>query len=227
MRGKRNLVLDFFDREYARFERYWWREANRYSQDPRMFSGSTRSVLEHLRGRVPGRALDLGAGEGADAIRLALMGYEVDAVEGSEIGVRKIQYFADEVGANLRVHHMDVRRFDSALKYDVVLCHGMLHYVGEQSDVLDLIDYCTRPGGVASVSVFSNYTPLPQCHRFAPVYCDDEDGIVAAHFRQWDQLQLTIDRNRPERHHPGMPSHEHSFVKAVAVRPIRFTTVDT
>ena len=47
-------------------------------------------MLEDLRTRPAGRVLDLGAGEGIDAIRLARLGYEVDAVEGSVIGAEKI-----------------------------------------------------------------------------------------------------------------------------------------
>lgn len=46
--------------------------------------------------RSQGGALDIGAGEGADAIRLALLGYEVDADDLSAIGAAKIEYFAEQ-----------------------------------------------------------------------------------------------------------------------------------
>lgn len=51
-------------------------------------------VLELAAGRKPGRALDVGAGEGADAIRLAKLGYKVDALEVSPVACEKIQSFA-------------------------------------------------------------------------------------------------------------------------------------
>lgn len=41
--------------------------------------------------RTPGRALDIGAGEGADANRLALLGDDVDAMEVSKAGAGRNQ----------------------------------------------------------------------------------------------------------------------------------------
>ena len=49
--------------------------------------------------------------KGSDAIRLALLGYEVDAVEVSKVGAEKIGRFAAEAGAKLHVIPSDVQDF--------------------------------------------------------------------------------------------------------------------
>jgi len=48
-------------------------------------------LLEALSNRQPGLALDLGSGEGMDAIRLARLGYQVDAIEGSAVGQKRLK----------------------------------------------------------------------------------------------------------------------------------------
>jgi SAM-dependent methyltransferase len=79
----RMRVVDYFDSVYAQHDRFWWQEPARHALNPDEypFSLLTQQTLRLLAGRPTGRALDLGAGEGADAIRLALLGYEVDAVD--------------------------------------------------------------------------------------------------------------------------------------------------
>jgi SAM-dependent methyltransferase len=78
-------IRTFFDRQYAAHERYWWRGENRYSVDPMVHTEFHATLLAVAARRGPGVALDLGAGEGADAIRLAKLGYQVDAVEVSAV----------------------------------------------------------------------------------------------------------------------------------------------
>jgi hypothetical protein len=69
-------VQDYFDGAYSTHDRYWWQEPGRYELNPNAYPYSllTQQTLRLLSGRPHGRALDLGAGEGSDAIRLALLG---------------------------------------------------------------------------------------------------------------------------------------------------------
>ena len=70
-------VAAYFNDLYETYERYWWQDKDRYSTDcdANPYSRITQVTLRALSGRRPGRALDLGAGEGSDAIRLGLLGY--------------------------------------------------------------------------------------------------------------------------------------------------------
>jgi 2-polyprenyl-3-methyl-5-hydroxy-6-metoxy-1,4-benzoquinol methylase len=86
-------------------------------------------LLEALSNRQPGLALDLGSGEGMDAIRLAQLGYQVDAIEGSAVGAEKIEKFAREARTRVNVMHMDAQDFQPTQQYDVIICNGLLHYI--------------------------------------------------------------------------------------------------
>lgn len=74
-----------------------WNE--RYSGSTRVWSGQANVALmrevEHLN---PGRALDLGCGEGADAVWLAKRGWKVTAVDVSDVALARAAEHAQEAG---------------------------------------------------------------------------------------------------------------------------------
>lgn len=214
-------VSDYFDAVYLRSERFWWRGPGRYSLDPdaHPLSLLTQQTLRLLSGRTPGRALDIGAGEGSDAIRLALLGYEVDAVELSSVGAKKIERFAEEAGVKVRVLVTDIRDFTPEGSYDVIVCNGVLHYVPEKRAVVKVMQQATWPGGLNVVSLWSTHTPVPGCHDFVPVYCDDEQGVVASSYESWRTEFVYFERDKSEAAHFDLPAHRHSHIKLIASKP--------
>ena len=219
--NQRMRVSDYFDGVYLRSERYWWREPGRYALDPDAYPLSllTQQTLRLLRGRTPGRALDIGAGEGSDAIRLARLGYDVDAVELSRVGAKKIAYFAEEAGVKVRVLATDVRDFTPDSSYDVIICNGVLHYVQDKRSVIELMQRATWPGGINVISLWSTYTPVPDCHEFVPIYSDDEQGVVTSCYETWRKEFTYFERNKAETSHSDLPAHRHSHIKLIASKP--------
>jgi tellurite methyltransferase len=216
-------ISDYFDAVYLGPERYWWRGPERHDLDPDAYPVSllAQQTLRLLRGRKPGRALDIGAGEGSDTIRLAKLGYHVDAVEVSTVGAKKIECFAEEagVGSRVRVLASDIQDFTPEAPYDVIICNGVLHYVEDKKPVIDLMQQATCPGGINVISLWSTYTPVPDCHEFVPVYSDDEEGVVARSYREWHKEFIYFDRDKPESAHSDLPAHRHSHIKLVARKP--------
>jgi SAM-dependent methyltransferase len=217
-------ISDYFDGVYQGSERYWWRGPERYELDPESYPLSllTQQTLRLLKGRDAGRALDIGAGEGSDAIRLAKLGYEVDAIEVSSVGAKKIQVFAEEVGVHerLRILTVDALEFKPDRQYDVVVCNGVLHYVKDKHSVIGLMQEVTRPGGINVVSLWSDYTPVPHYHDdLVPVYADEEDGVVTSNYKKWSKEFIYFERDKTEAAHSDLPAHRHSHVKLIASKP--------
>jgi tellurite methyltransferase len=211
----------YFDDLYRPTERYWWRHDDPYSDDPDDYPTSllTQLTLRLIRGREPGRALDLGAGEGADSIRLALMGYTVTAVEISEVATEKIKAFAADAGVDVGVVTADIGEYRPDGQFDLVICNGVLHYIRDQASVIGRMQAATRLGGLNVVSSWTTFTEVPPCHNSVPVYCDDEEGVIAQAYDTWDLKLKYFERDKPEASHTGMPRHSHSHVKLIAEKP--------
>ena len=78
-----------WDRRYAQKELVWTARANQF-------------LVEQVQGLKPGRALDLAAGEGRNAVWLAEQGWTVTAVDFSQVGLDKGRKLA--AARNVRVH---------------------------------------------------------------------------------------------------------------------------
>jgi tellurite methyltransferase len=214
-------VAAYFDALYRPTERYWWRRADPYSDDPDSYATSllTQLTLREIRPRQPGRALDLGAGEGADSIRLALMGYTVTAVDISEVATEKMKTFAAEAGVDVGVVTADIGEYLPEGQFDLIICNGVLQYVGDKATVIGRMQAATRPGGLNVVSSWTTFTPVPACHNSVPVYCDNEDGVIARAYESWNLKLKYLERDKPETSHTGMPEHSHSHIKLIAEKP--------
>lgn len=210
------IIRDFFDQCYTTHRRYWWRGDNRYSLDPAHHTAYNAAVLHVARQRT-GRALDLGAGEGADAIRLAKLGWQVDAVELSPVACEKIADFArrEHVEVLIRNESMTTATLADAA-YDLVLMNGSLHYVADKHAVLAKTLRASAPGAAHAVSLFSTATRMHAEHTVVPVFPDDENGVVQDFYRTHRRLLHHLERDRPERSHPGFTDHRHSHIKLVA-----------
>lgn len=212
-------AIAFFDRAYRRYKRYWVR-SNLNSTDPADFPQPWSRLLLSIEGRPPGYALDLGAGEGSDAIRLARLGYAVDAVDGSAVGAEKIESFARSAGVHLNVIHTDAREFHPVRAYHIILCNGLLHYVDGESKtrILQMMQESTIPGGFNMVLLFSNHAPVPECHQILKVHCDSEDGLVTSSYRRW-VTEVQFEHDKPDFSHLDFGSHSHSYIKLLARKP--------
>ena len=137
------------------FEQPSWDE--RYAGSGRVWSGRPNAVLVAEASRLaPGRALDVGCGEGGDAIWLAEQGWEVTAIDFSEAGLARAAEHAAERGVADRIEwrHADLRTWTAPAgeQWDLVtscflhlLGDGMLRATGEMAAAV-------APGGTLLVA---------------------------------------------------------------------------
>ena len=86
---------------------------HRYGQQP-MWSGNPNGTLvEQISGLRPGRALDVGAGEGGDALWLAERGWTVTATDISRRALDRVNTAAELRGLPVECHHADANALDA------------------------------------------------------------------------------------------------------------------
>ena len=78
----------------------------RYAGQHQMWSGNPNGALvAELAGLTPGRVLDVGCGEGADAVWLARGGWDVTALELSGVAIERAQQHARDAGVEITWVH--------------------------------------------------------------------------------------------------------------------------
>ena len=97
----------------AKMSAEFWNE--RYSAEKLVYGDAPNEFLASMADRLPatGDALDIGAGEGRNALFLASRGLNVLAVDQSEVGMQKAQRLAQARGLTLRTQAADLQHFDA------------------------------------------------------------------------------------------------------------------
>ena len=136
----------------------------RYSEDDRaMWSGRPNGRLVAEVGDLPpGRALDVGSGEGADAIWLARQGWNVTAIDVSEVAVDRAREAAQKAAVAVEWICGDAlgTPFPAASFALVSLQYPALPKAAGEAAVRALLD-TVRPGGV----LLAVYHDLDDEHR--------------------------------------------------------------
>ena len=113
----------------------------------------------------PARVLDVGCGQGTQALRAARAGHEVTGIDSSrELLARFEQALAAEPAAVsarvLLVHGAGERAPDLVSgRFDLVMCHGVLMYLHDIGPMLGSLARVAAPGGAISLLVRNGLAP--------------------------------------------------------------------
>ena len=150
MTGSRDHRADHDDHDVADlFTQETWDA--RYAESQRVWSGRPNPrLVEQITGVTPGDALDVGAGEGADAVWLASQGWQVTALDVSPVALARAEAHAAEAGVADRVstlHHDLMSGATLPGDYDLVSAQ-FLHPPAERfTELMRLLGSAVRTGG--------------------------------------------------------------------------------
>ncbi len=129
---------------------------------PRWSGRPNGRLLAEVSGLTPGRAFDVGCGEGADAIWLARRGWTVTAIDVSDVALRRAHQAAARAGAAVEWVRGDALRTKlPARSFDLLsLQYPALPKAAGETAVRMLLDV-VRPGGL----LLAVYHDLDDEHR--------------------------------------------------------------
>jgi len=105
-----------------------------------------RAVAERT---TRGRAIDIGCGQGVNAVYLAQQGFSVVAVDFVPAALAAAKTLAEQAGVEIELHEGDVVDYEAPSAFDVVLDSGCLHHLpkGKVGAYRRLLDEWLAPGG--------------------------------------------------------------------------------
>lgn len=95
-------------------------------------------LIEYLHLIPQGPVLDLGAGNGRNALFFAKLGHEVDYVDISKNYSRRIKDHAKEANLKLTAHNMDIRDFDVPEKHYALIIASKILQLFPKADIEDI-----------------------------------------------------------------------------------------
>ena len=109
------------------------------------------------------KLLDIGSGEGRNAIFFAINGYQVTAFDLAQAGINKTRQLADQIGVDINVFKANILDFRLAEEYDVIFSTGSLHYIPAdlREEIFGNYKKFTAPDGVHMLSVFVKKPFIP------------------------------------------------------------------
>ena len=200
---------------YAGEEYYWGTEPNEFA----------RRALELMPERPTGaapraapRAVDIGAGEGRDAIFFAKNGLDTLAVDPTSNGLEKTLRLAREEGVHVEAEKGDINTLRLAGTFDLVYSIGTIQYLKPENrnGQFHHLQSRTAPGGLHALFAFVDHPDVPP----APDWGDDEypygPGELLDYYRGWECLH---SRSFVFDDDSGGTSHQHAAEEYVFEKP--------
>lgn len=143
--GYASVVTDY-DRRYSTEEYYWGLVPNRICYD----------IMKLLPPVRPYRLLDMGCGEGKDAVFFARCGYAVTAFDISEQGIEKAKRLAEYNKVDVHFLKADLFDYRPDGEYDIIFSSGVLHFIQQsgRKELCDSLKAHTANGGINALNVF-------------------------------------------------------------------------
>lgn len=165
-------------------------------RDENWFGARESHLLERYGAQIPPEAaiLDVGVGQGRNALPLARRGCRVTGIDTSEAAVRQVNEQAGRENLALQAFRVGFEEFEPATPFDAVLCFGLLQMLrpSRAASLVERLRRWTRPGG--SLFLMAWHVDDP---GFAH-YCENWERTGLRSFRSHDGRQFRTFLGRRE-----------------------------
>jgi len=206
-----------------------------YRQDHAYFGTEPQPLLKRFTSGIPagGRVLDIGVGQGRNALALARDGFQVTGIDTSEVAIRTVTQVAVHEKLPIALWHGNFMDYRPVEPFAAVLCFGLLQTLSRRdgaSLMYRLLEW-TQPAGWAFLTAWHVDDPAYDevhstwetvgCHSFR-----DRDGRYRTYLARGEILDLMFGWRMihlweglgPEHRHGDGPSEQHGEIEVVAVK---------
>ena len=145
-------------------------------------------VLEAMDSLSPGKALDLGCGQGRNALFLAQHGFEVTAVDQNELALEILQSIVEQEDLEMTVGLYDINSANLKQSYDLIVSTVVLMFL--QADRIPAIirnmQDQTNPGGYNLIVCAMDTEDYPCQVPFSFTF---KEGELADYYKDWELVK--------------------------------------
>ena len=200
-----------YEAKYQSDAYYWGFQPNRLCYD----------ILKLKPPVQPLRVLDMGCGEGKDAVFLARNGYLVSAFELAESGLEKARQLASLCHTSIDFFKADITNYHPTQFFDIIFCSGVLHYLpkADREAFFDRLKHFTLPHGIHVFNVFVHkpfIEPAPDLEEAEQKADPWFSGELFRYYHDWRfhlQEEIIFDCES------GGQKHQHCMARMIAEKP--------
>lgn len=149
-------------------------------------------ILQKFPPKDYNTVLELGCGEGRDAVFFGINHYHVTAIDKVSTGIEKSIRLAETNQVHADFLCADIRSFTSKTVFDIIYGFRVLHYLQPQERQLHINRYkeMTRVGGihVFTVCVDKPFIPLPPDHETETFLF--KSGELFEYYSDWELIDI-------------------------------------
>lgn len=194
---------------------------DKYKQDGLYWGSEPTKTCRLLVEKIPFqkdcrlKVLDIGTGEGRDALYLAALGFDVTAFDLSPVGIEKLAKIAEAKNLTVESFVADIKDFRCDNKFDICLSSGTLHYLSPEIRA-ERIEYFKTLVDIDGYHVFSVFVEKP----FVPPAPDAEkntflfkSGELMSYYHDWEIIHTAEEIFNCN---SGGTPHQHATNRVVA-----------
>jgi tellurite methyltransferase len=206
-----------------------------YRRTPHLFGQEPEEILRSYVHRISRLAavLDVGTGQGRNALFLGREGFVVDAIDLSEVAVEIVSAAARAEDLAIRTHRCGFETFAPKIPYSAIVLFGIIQELSWESisSLLEKTDLWSRKGTLLFATAFTTDDPAFGKHSKTWTMIGensfaDGEGAIRTYLKSGEMLSLFHKWKAiyyweglgPEHRHGDAPPEHHAKVEAVFER---------
>lgn len=152
-------------------------------------------VLEATDTVKPGKALDLGCGQGRNALFLEQLGFDVTAVDVNPFSLNNLASIIEAEDLNMLAGTYDINSANLTQKYDFIVSTVVFMFLNRERvpEIIRNMQEQTNPGGY-NLIVCAMDTESHPCHM--PFSFTFKEGELREYYKDWEFIKYNEDLGR-------------------------------
>lgn len=194
-----------------------------YAEDKAPFgAGKPEGFVIRASQLIPrdGKVIEFGAGQGRNSLALAELGFDVKAVETSQVGVDSMNQAASEKSLPTFRAEVSDARAEIEGQYDLIVSTFMLHHFTreEAEGFIRKIKEHTKDGGINAISTFTKEGDFSRLENASARFYPATEKLKGM-YSDWEVLEYKEENARARATHPNGSPMFNISAEIVARKP--------